>query len=374
MTNALHILMLLSDGFGGVGGIAKFNRDFLLALDRCNFVERVQVLPRLIVEPIGRAIPEAIVYDRKAAGGKIAFMHRVAAHLYRANQLNLVICGHINLLPAAWLAARVRGARIILIIHGIEAWERPRRLLERWLAQKVDGFISVSRCSAERFADWSKVPIERSFILPNCVDLDQFRPQQRSATLLKRYGLETSRVILTIGRLESWERHKGFDEVIDVMPLLVKRFPDLKYLIVGGGAHRARLEAKVGALGVAANVIFAGYVPESEKVAHYNLADVYVMPSSGEGFGIVLIEAAACGIPVVGSQADGSREALLDGKLGCLVDPKRPEELIQAVANVLDRAPSRQRLHAVNLFSIRNFNARVAHWCHAQVAHKAAAC
>src|ERR1700677_415918 len=77
MTNALRVMMLLTDGFGGVGGIAKFNRDFLGALDGCAEVERVHALPRLIPEPIDELIPEAVVYDRKSAGGKLAFMVRL---------------------------------------------------------------------------------------------------------------------------------------------------------------------------------------------------------------------------------------------------------------------------------------------------------
>ena len=127
--------------------------------------------------------------------------------------------------------------------------------------------------------------MDRAFILPNCVDLDQFQPQQRDVTLVQRYGLQSSRVILTIGRLASQERYKGFDEVIDVMPRLLKRFPNLKYLVVGDGPDRPRLEAKVAALGLSDKVIFAGYIPESEKVAHYNLADAYVMPSRGRASG-----------------------------------------------------------------------------------------
>src|SRR6516225_5551007 len=100
MRNSLRLLMLLTEGFGGAGGIAKFNRDFLRALDSCSIVERVHVLPRLIVEPIkSQAIPEAVVYDRKAANGKTSFMVRVFAHLVGARQANLVICGHMNLLP-----------------------------------------------------------------------------------------------------------------------------------------------------------------------------------------------------------------------------------------------------------------------------------
>ena len=91
------------------------------------------------------------------------------------------------------------------------------------------------------------------------------------------------------------------------------------------------------------------------------------MPSTGEGFGIVLIEAAACGIPVVGSRSDGSREALLDGRLGRLVDPKKSSELSEAICAVLREGSERRRDDAITAFSIANFRARVAGWIARQV-------
>jgi glycosyltransferase involved in cell wall biosynthesis len=368
MTNGLGVLMLLTDGFGGRGGIAKFNRDFLQALDACGSVERVHALPRLVPQPIEEMIPEAVVYDRKAARGRLAFLRRVAAHAWHDEQIDLVICGHLHLLPAAWLAARVRGARLALIVHGIEAWAPSRKFVANWLARRVDAVITVSRYSAEQFARWSKMPIDRAFVLSNCVDLDTFRPQPRAPALLERYGLKSSKVLLTVGRMSSQERYKGFDQVIELMPHLLKRFPDLKYLIVGEGDDRPRLEAKTASCGVANHVIFAGQIPESEKVAHYNLADAFVMPSTGEGFGIVLIEAAACGVPVIGSRTDGSREALRDGLLGRLIDPRKPDELIEAVTAVLKDPSPCARTNGIDMFSTQNFSARVAEWCRAQVA------
>jgi phosphatidylinositol alpha-1,6-mannosyltransferase len=372
MTQALRVLMLLTDGFGGVGGIAKFNRDFLQALDGCASVERVHAQPRLIPQPIEGVIPEAVVYDRRAASGKTAFLRRLGAHAWGGGRIDLLICGHMYLLPAAWLLARLRGARLALIIHGIEAWVPSRKVLANRLVRSVDTFISVSRYSAERFTQWSKVPMDRAFILPNCVDLNQFQPRDRDLMLMQRYGLQSSKVIMTVGRLAPEERYKGFDEVIEIMPELLKRFPAVKYLIVGDGPDRQRLESKVAAFGLSTKIIFTGYIPESEKVAHYNLADAYVMPSNGEGFGIVLIEAAACGVPVVGSLADGSREALLDGRLGRLVDPKNANELLQAIAGALEYTPSHKRLDAIDVFSSQNFKARVADWCRAQLALKVA--
>jgi glycosyltransferase involved in cell wall biosynthesis len=103
--------------------------------------------------------------------------------------------------------------------------------------------------------------------------------------------------------------------VINVMPDLLKRFPTLRYMIAGEGDDRGWLEKKASALGLSKQIIFTGRISEQGKASHYSLADAYVMPSYGEG-GIVFLEAMACGLPVVGSKVDGSREALLDGQLG----------------------------------------------------------
>jgi glycosyltransferase involved in cell wall biosynthesis len=168
--------------------------------------------------------------------------------------------------------------------------------------------------------------------------------------------------MLTVGRMAAGERYKGFDEVINVMPRLLQRFPELRYLIVGDGSDRSRLEAKVKALGLSTHVVFAGHVPETEKVAHYNLADVFVMPSYGEGFGIVLIEAAACGVPIVGSAVDGSRDTLLDGRLGHLVDPADANQLLEVISAVLVSGPRPNPSSLIKAFSTYRFRARVANW------------
>jgi glycosyltransferase involved in cell wall biosynthesis len=358
--------MVLSDGFGGFGGIAKFNRDFLEALDASSVVQRVHALPRLIPNPIVEVMPESIVYDRRAARGKIAFLQRLGSHLWRRQPINLVICGHINLLPAAWLFAYAQGARLALIIHGLEAWTA-RTAWGNRIAPTVDSFIAVSRYSAEKFSAWSKTPMDRFFIIPNCVDLDHFRPGHRDPKLIERYSLKSAKVILTVGRLGYHERYKGFDEVIEALPQLIEIVPNLKYMIVGDGPDRKRLEIKAKTYGVSDCVIFTGRIPESEKVAHYNLADAYVMPSSGEGFGIVLIEAAACGIPIVGSSIDGSREALLEGRLGRLVSPDNRSELVAAVTELLLQQTHHKRIDAIDTFSTDNFRIRVSDWLNQQL-------
>jgi glycosyltransferase involved in cell wall biosynthesis len=195
----------------------------------------------------------------------------------------------------------------------------------------VNTFVSVSHFTKQRFLEWAPLNEEQGHVIPDCVDLPKFVPGPKPVHLAERYGVTGRRVILTLGRLEASERYKGVDEVLTVMPSLVRDIPGLVYVIAGDGNDRHRLEAKVKQFGVAEHVVFAGYIPEKEKADHFRLADAFVMPGRGEGFGIVYLEAMACGIPVVASKADASREAVLNGRLGWLADPDDPQELSAAI-------------------------------------------
>jgi glycosyltransferase involved in cell wall biosynthesis len=271
-------------------------------------------------------------------------------------------------LPAAYALARVRRARLSLVVHGIEAWKEPGRRLSGKLVREVDDVIAVSRLTGERLSGWSGLPMERITVIPNCVDLDRFVPAERDRTLAERYGLGAGPVMMTLGRLSSSERYKGVDEILAVLPRVRAAIPSIRYLVVGDGDDRERLEQKARSQGLGDCVVFAGRVCETEKVAHFALADLYVMPSTGEGFGIVLLEAAACGLPIVGSGIDGSREALLEGRLGQLVDPRDRDQLASAILGALqDRAP-RQRRPGIEEFAEPVFAERVAQWLRSRMA------
>lgn len=109
------------------------------------------------------------------------------------------------------------------------------------------------------------------------------------------------------------ERYKGHDRVLEVIPSLLERFPNLVYVIAGDGDDRLRLEKLAKDLGVHAAVRFTGRIDNNDLPDLYRMADVFVMPSTGEGFGIVFLEAMACGVPAVGSDSDGSIDALGEG-------------------------------------------------------------
>jgi glycosyltransferase involved in cell wall biosynthesis len=210
----------------------------------------------------------------------------------------------------------------------------------------------------DRLNSWANLDAARQRVLPNCVDLNAFTPGPKALDLVEALALEGKTVLMTFGRLASEERYKGFDEILDVMPALNRGMRNLKYVICGDGPDRPRLEAKVQKLGLGEQVVFTGFVDEARKADYYRLADAYVMPSRGEGFGIVFLEAMACGIPVMGSRVDGGREALLDGALGELVDPAQPEEVRAGVVRTLQRARGRPR--GLEQFSSDAFGERVA--------------
>lgn len=330
----MRILTLVSDAHGGRGGIAKFNRDLLNAFSSFPPVKEAAVFPRIIADAMG-AIPPKIKYCEKAAGGKWSYIKEILASVRSDADYQLLLCGHINLVPLAVILRMIKvEAPIVLILHGVEAWARPdpfkRRLLE-----EVDLFVCVSEFTKERFIEGTGLEHKNFEIIPNCVDLTAFRPGPKSPVLTKRYGLEGKKVLLTVGRLDSREKYKGFDEIIGILPELIKEVPNICYLICGDGDDKARLESKASRLGVRDRVIFSGYIAEAEKADHYRAADAFVMPGRGEGFGIVYLEAAACGIPAVGSTADGSRDALLKGRLGILVDPSNPQNIKEGILKAL---------------------------------------
>jgi glycosyltransferase involved in cell wall biosynthesis len=153
--------------------------------------------------------------------------------------------------------------------------------------------------------------------------------------------------------MSSLERYKGFDEVIEVLPNLMREVPNIAYLAVGSGTDRARLEKKVAHKGLNGTVVFTGEIQESVKSEFYQLADAYIMLSSGEGFGFVILEALASGIPVVGSSRDGTREALRGGELGILVDPRDQDAVKKAILAAL--STPRGVPDGLRYFSFENF-------------------
>jgi glycosyltransferase involved in cell wall biosynthesis len=342
----VRILLVATDAFGGHGGIALFNRELSEAISKIDAVRELVVVPRKVAyEP--PVLPPRVTFSAGAAKSPVRYARTIAA--LRRQPFDLVVCGHVNLLPVAAAIGRP-----LLITHGIEAWRPPRRRLSSLLLHRCRGVVSVSALTRDRFLEWSRFA-GPAFVLPNAIHASDYGIRPRRADLVERFRLGGRRVLLTVGRLDSRERYKGFDEVIDVLPALP---PDVVYVIAGGGNDFERLRARAKSAGVADRVVFTGLFDDRDKPDFYSLADAYVMPSRGEGFGFVVLEALASGVPVVASKHDGTREAVLDGKLGLLVDPANPAEIAAAIRETLERHERRIE-EGLEFFSFENFARRV---------------
>ena len=243
-----------------------------------------------------------------------------------AHRPDVLVCGHINFIPLALLLSAVRGIDTMLIAHGIEVWN-PNFIL-RAASRRVQHVLPVSRFTADRMEKWG-VKRDRMWILPDTVDGEVFRP-------IRRRKLPDGPVLLTVARLDSSERYKGVDCVLSTLAKIRVQFPGVRYIVAGRGDDRPRLEALAHGYGVADCVEFLGYVPDENLPQLFSEADVFVMPSQKEGFGIVFLEALACGVPVIAGNRDGSADALLDGRLGLLVDPDDTGQLETAVCSILE--------------------------------------
>lgn len=244
-----------------------------------------------------------------------------------------VICGHIKLAPLVQKLCQWRGIPYRILTYGKEVWE-PLSAAEQRALQQADGIWTISRYSRDRLCAAHHILPQRVQILPCVVDGNVFTPGAKSPELMERYGLAGAKVLMTVARLWSGDIYKGVDVTIRALPAIASIIPEVKYLVIGRGDDQPRLAQLAVEVGVADKVIFAGFVPATELVWHYRLADAYVMPSQ-EGFGIVYLEAMACGIPVLAGDDDGSADPLQDGKLGWQVPHRHPEAVAAACIEML---------------------------------------
>ena len=357
----MRFLALVTDAFGGFGGIARYNSDLLAALAAVDEVEEIVVLPRLAPDHPAQ-LPAKL--------RQLAAIRRPTPYSIHALRQSLILpgydgifCGHLLMVPLAALLSWSTGARLWLQVHGIDAWTPPPNHV-RWGAERADLVTSVSRYTRRQMISrWWNGDACRIRVLPNTIG-DQFRPGPKPDYLVRRYALDWRKVLLTVSRLTVADRDKGLDRVIECLPRIRERHPEALYLIAGDGDDIGYLRTLVHEKGLAEHVRFAGRVPDRELADHYRAADVFIMPSTKEGFGIVFLEASASGLQVVGGKADGSWDALREGALGQALDPLNSDAMVDVVCRAF-AAPERSSAESAKVFSKENFNVHVAAVAHA---------
>jgi phosphatidylinositol alpha-1,6-mannosyltransferase len=218
--------------------------------------------------------------------------------------------------------------------------------------------LAVSRDTLGRLREQLPAEPGNGVVLNNTVQPD-FTPGDRTAAR-RRFGLGDEAVLLSVGRLDARKGYKGHDRIIALLRELRAEGRDVVYLIAGTGEDRPRLEALARQQDVATWVRFLGKTPYDQLPDLYRAADLFVLPSTGEGFGIVFLEAMACGTPALGLAVGGAPDALGDGELGYCVEAA---DLPAALRRALDAPrPDAAELHrAVQArFGQQVFRARVA--------------
>lgn len=307
----MSILFVTGD-LSATGGIQEYNRNFLRALQELS-------------------IPYKIFSIRFGGYiGKVLFFFGFFLRIIFSRP-RFIIFSHVNfyLLGAV---ARSLGIRYAVMTYGIDVWDLNNK--KKKFLSKALYIITISRFTEEKITQQS-TDVDNFFILPPSIDGDGFYPKEKRQDLIEKYGLKNKKIILTVARLSENEGYKGYDMVIESLPRVIERIPNTSYLLVGEGDDRLRLEKLVREKGLEDVVVFCGRVGD-DLVDYYNLCDVFVMPSKKEGFGIVFLEALACGKPVIVGSQDASREAIQE-ELGTLINPDNMEEVADTIISVLNK-------------------------------------
>ncbi|MGO9639747.1 MAG: glycosyltransferase family 4 protein [Candidatus Acidiferrales bacterium] len=259
-----------------------------------------------------------------------------------AGSTELVVALHPNLAPmAAAMKWRAPHLRSIVFAHGVEVWS-PLNLLRRRSLARADRIAAPSADTLDHLAVQQGVPRSKLVRLPWGFDPDWEERLSRSASFALPEGFPPGRVVLSVGRWSATERYKGLDHLISVFPRLLPAAPDLWLVAIGDGDDRPRLESLAAAQGVSDHVRFLSRVTQDELMSCYAHCTLFALPSRGEGFGLVFLEAMAHGKPVIGGTHGGTPEVIENGVTGLLV-PHRDQDWLQRALESLLSDPARAR-------------------------------
>jgi len=308
---------------------------------------------RLPIEVVRRPIPAHGGTPARVARGAAAAVHMAA--LMARRRFGYLVCGQLLSLGAPMrVLAAAAGVPYAVFVHGADLLDYhdvpPWGRLARWIVEGADAVVVNSRFTGDLVARLLPGSARRTMVLPMGVDLPRPADAALVADLQARYRIGAGPVLLSVARLVEV---KGHDVAIDALPAIATRRPDIRYLIVGTGPERARLEERARARGQAQRVIFAGHVPDAELPAHFALATLFVQLSRRtgaydglEGFGLAFLEAASHGLPAIAGDSGGVPEAVRDRETGFLVPPGDAGAVADTIARLLGDAPRRARMGA----------------------------
>jgi glycosyltransferase involved in cell wall biosynthesis len=303
-----------------IGGIQKYNKNIVDFLIR----ENIKAICLSLNDEINFKKNYLIFKGFKK--NKIKFF--IFSIFYSLKNKKIII-GHLNFSPIIiFIKIFNPFSKIFLILHGIECFKK-LNIFKKLNLLFVNNFISVSNFTKDKFLENNKfLKNKKFFILPTYIEFKE---------KIDYENLPEGKIMLSVSRLDKSEKYKGIDKVIKVMPDILKEIKDVYYIIVGDGDDRENLEKLCQKLNLKERVIFKGFVSEEKLNFYYKNCDLFILPSKKEGFGIVFLEALSFGKIVIAGNKDGSKEALLDGEVGILIDPDNIYEIKETILKVLKK-------------------------------------
>ncbi|MEZ5121626.1 MAG: glycosyltransferase family 4 protein [Solirubrobacterales bacterium] len=276
--------------------------------------------------------------DMRAAGTALASEHEFD-----------LVHGHDWLVAraAASLADRI-GVPFLATIHATEhgrhqGWvDKPPQskihATERWMARRADGLITCSHYMRGHVADVFGVDESAVSVIPNGIDPGDLRPVSDLAALRARFAAPDERLLLLVGRLVY---EKGFQFALDALPEVIEQVPDLRFVVAGSGTHEAQLRRQATELGLDAHGTFAGWIGDDLLHSLYRIADLCVVPSLYEPFGLVALEAMASGCPCIVANTGGLAEVAPSDDVALRFRSRDPRSLARMMVKVLTDAALR---------------------------------
>ena len=246
--------------------------------------------------------------------------------------------------PIIILLAKLFGFKTYFQVHGVEILSHKEGgIIHRIMLYTLENASGLFAMGSFQLNNLLKLGIreDKINVILDGVDPNRFKPNLNVSKIKNRHNLNNHRIILTVSNLHP---HKGQDSIIKILPEISKDISNIKYLIVGLGPNYDNLKNLSIKYKVQDKVIFAGYVKDEELQLYYNVCDLFIMLSretqgvnpGTEGYGLVFIEANACGKPTIGSLSGGIYDAVIDKKTGFLINAENSKEIVSKIKLILN--------------------------------------
>jgi phosphatidylinositol alpha-1,6-mannosyltransferase len=248
----------------------------------------------------------------------------------------------------AWLLSLITGIKYITYVHGEDvetaAMSGEHNLMVKQVCKRAQKIICNSENSANIVVRLGYKSRDKIVVLNPGVDAKLFVPAETDTAFQKQMGWDQKKVIITVGRLQ---QRKGQDKMIEAMPGVLKKHPDALYAVIGRGECKPLLEALILENKLQEHVQLLDEIADDKMIKCYQQADLFILPNRTidndiEGFGMVLVEAQACAKPVVAGDSGGTKETMLVGESGFIIDCTEPQIIAKKMVDILsDKAQMR---------------------------------